>query len=153
MAPPDRIRTKFGPMLWRGLLRRCPRCGSFRAWFRGWWKMAARCRSCGYGYERQPGFSLGAATINTIVTFGLIAVVMAVGFVTTYPDTSPGPILLVALPVAVVVPIVFYPVSYTVWAAVDLAMRPMEPHEIAEASAALAAARSGPADAVPAKDA
>ena len=110
--------------------------------------MEARCRSCGYRYERQPGFSLGAATINTIVTFGAIAAVMIVGFVTSYPDVSPGPILAVALPVAVVVPIVFYPVSYTVWAAVDLAMRPMEPHEVADAEAA----RTGAAGAVTAED-
>ncbi len=63
-----------------------------------------------------------------------------------------GPILAVALPVAVVVPIVFYPVSYTLWAAVDLATRPMEPHEVADAAAAVAAC-SGPAAAVPAEDA
>jgi uncharacterized protein (DUF983 family) len=145
MPPSARIRTRFGPMLWRGLLRRCPRCGSFQAWFRGWWSMEPRCRSCGYGYERQPGFSLGAATINIIVTFGLIAVVLVVGVVASYPHVAVVPILAVALPIALVVPIVLYPVSYTVWAAVDLAMRPMEPHEIAEASAALAAARVDPA--------
>jgi hypothetical protein len=37
--------------------------------------------------------------------------------------------------VAVVVPIVFYPFSYTIWAAVDLAMRPLDPAEQADAAA------------------
>lgn len=105
--------------------------------------MGQRCVGCGYRYERQPGFSLGATTINTIVTFGLIGIVLLVGVIATYPDISVGPILAVALPVAVVVPIVFYPVSYTAWAAVDLAMRPLEPAEVAEADAAVGA---GPPD-------
>lgn len=90
--------------------------------------------------------------MNTIVTFGLIAAVLVVGMIASYPDIAVGPILAVALPVAVIVPIVFYPVSYTLWAAVDLAMRPMEPHEVEEASVAVAA-RSGPAPAVSAEDA
>jgi hypothetical protein len=34
-----------------------------------------------------------------------------------------------------VVPIVFYPFSYTIWAAVDLAMRPLDPAEQADAAA------------------
>jgi len=124
-------------MFARGLLRRCPRCGSFRAWFRRWWSMTPRCRACGYRYERQPGFSLGATTMNTIVTFGLIGVVLVVGVIASYPDVAVGPILAVAVPVAVIVPVVFYPISYTLWAAIDLAMRPLEPAEEAEAAAAV----------------
>ena len=100
--------------------------------------MTPRCRACGYRYERQPGFSLGATTMNTIVTFGLIAVVLVAGSIMTYPDLAVGRILAVAVPVAIVVPIVFYPISYTLWAAVDLAMRPLEPGEEAEAAAAVA---------------
>ena len=43
--------------------------------------------------------------------------------------------LFVSVFVTVAVPIAFYPVSYTVWAAVDLAMRPLEPAEVADAEA------------------
>ena len=75
--------------------------------------------------------------MNTIVTFGLIAVVLVVGVIGTYPDVAVGPILAVAVPVAVVVPVAFYPISYTLWAAIDLAMRPLEPAEEAEAAAAV----------------
>jgi hypothetical protein len=99
--------------------------------------MRPRCRSCGYRWERQPGFSLGATTINTIVTFGLFGLVMLVGFIATYPDIAAVPILVGSIAIAVVVPIVFYPVSYTVWAAIDLAMRPLEPAERADAATAL----------------
>ncbi|HKA04171.1 MAG TPA: DUF983 domain-containing protein [Acidimicrobiales bacterium] len=126
------IRTEFWPMLGRALLRRCPRCGG-AGWFTGWFRKQERCRTCGYRYERQPGFLVGALTINTILTFGLIGVVLAVSLVTTYPDVALGPTLVAALAVAVVVPVVGSPFSYTVWAAVDLAMRPLEPAEVADA--------------------
>jgi uncharacterized protein (DUF983 family) len=141
------VRTTFWPMLGRALLRRCPRCGG-KGWFRGWFTKVERCSTCGYRYERQPGFLLGALTINTIVTFGLLAAVLLVGSILSYPDIAVGPMLIAAAAVAVVVPIVFYPFSYTIWAAVDLTMRPLEAAEQADAAAhatqtILPAARSG----------
>jgi len=126
-------------MLGRALLRRCPRCGG-KAWFRGWFGKVDRCRTCGYRYERQPGFLLGALTINTIVTFGLLAMVLLVGSILSYPDIAVVPMLIAAGAVAVVVPIVFYPFSYTIWAAVDLTMRPLDPAERADAAAHVARA-------------
>jgi hypothetical protein len=73
--------------------------------------------------------------MNTMVTFGLLAVVLVVGSVLTYPDLAVGPMLGAAVVVTVAVPIAFYPVSFTLWAAVDLAMRPLEPAEVADADA------------------
>jgi uncharacterized protein (DUF983 family) len=141
------VRTTFWPMLGRALLRRCPRCGG-KGWFRGWFTKVERCRTCGYRYERQPGFLLGALTMNTIVTFGLLAVVLLVGSILSYPDIAVGPMLIAAAVVSVVVPVVFYPFSYTIWAAVDLTMRPLDAAEQADAAAHAApatppAARSG----------
>ena len=83
------------PMIGRALLRRCPRCGG-KGWFRGWFTKVERCRTCGYRYERQPGFLLGALTINTIVTFGLLAAVLLVGSILSYPDIAVGPMLIAA---------------------------------------------------------
>ncbi len=94
-----------------------------------------RCRTCGYRYERQPGFLLGAVTINTIVTFGLLAAVLLVGSILSYPHIAVVPMLIAAAIVAVAVPIVFYPFSYTIWAAVDLTMRPLDRAEQADAAA------------------
>jgi hypothetical protein len=62
-------------------------------------------------------------------------VVLVVGSVLTYPDLALVPIVVAALAVTVVTPIVFYPFSYTLWAAADLAMRPLEPAELADAAA------------------
>jgi uncharacterized protein (DUF983 family) len=121
-------------MVGRALLRRCPRCGG-AGWFTGWFAKVDRCRTCGYRYERQPGFLLGALTMNTIVTFGVVALVLIVGIVASYPDIAMVPILAVALPLAVIVPIVFYPFSYTLWAVIDLRMHPLEAAEVADAAA------------------
>jgi uncharacterized protein (DUF983 family) len=119
-------------MVGRALLRRCPRCGG-RAWFTGWFRRVDRCQTCGYKYERAPGFVLGEVTMNTIVTFGLLAVVIVVGIVITYPDVPTVPLMLAALAVAVVVPVVFYPFSSTLWAAVDLTMHPLDEAAVADA--------------------
>lgn len=132
-------------MVGRASLRRCPRCGG-EGWFEGWFAKGKRCRTCGYRYERQPGFMLGALTMNIIVTFGLLAAVLLVGSILSYPHIAVVPMLLAAGFVAIVVPILFYPLTYTIWAAIDLAMRPLDPHEAADAAAHAADAPArGPA--------
>ena len=78
---------------------------------------------------------LGAMTMNVIVTFFLLAVDIVVGTVATYPDIAAVPMVVVGLVVAVVWPLFFYPMTYTLWAAVDLLMHPLEPPELADADA------------------
>jgi uncharacterized protein (DUF983 family) len=97
-----------------------------------------RCVDCGYRYERQEGFSLGAVAINTMVTFGLMAVVLVGTIIATVPDIPLWPLLIPMIAIAVVVPLVMYPVSYTLWGAIDLIMRPLEPAEEADAMTWLA---------------
>ncbi len=121
-------------MVGRALLRRCPRCGG-QGWCVGWFRRVDRCRTCGYKYERAPGFVLGEVTMNTIVTFGLLALAITVGIATTYPDVPLVPLMVVVVAIAILVPVAFYPFSSTLWAAVDLTMHPLEPAEIADAAA------------------
>ncbi|HEX9260046.1 MAG TPA: DUF983 domain-containing protein [Acidimicrobiales bacterium] len=127
-------RPSLARMVLRALLLRCPWCGG-KGWTTGLIRRTDRCRSCGYKYERQPGFALGAVTMNTMVTFGALALVIVIGFVATYPDIAAVPIVLAAIAVTTVVPVVFYPFSYTLWAAIDLTMRPLDAHELADAAA------------------
>jgi len=70
---------------------------------------------------------MGALAISAIVCFGVLIVGLAVGVISTSPDIPVVRLLLILGAVAVVLPIVMYPVSYTVWQAVDLAMRPPDP--------------------------
>jgi uncharacterized protein (DUF983 family) len=135
--PPDLRLVSAKRMVWRGLLRRCPRCGGD-----GWWKglkRVPRCGSCGYRYEREPGFSLGAITINMAFCFVVLALVLGVGIALSYPTLAVVPILIAGGLAVLVLPIVMYPVSYTVWAAFDLIMHPLGIDEAAAAEIALLA--------------
>jgi len=125
-----------GRMLARGVGRRCARCGGRGAFFTGWYSMADRCRTCGLAWRRNmEGFQLGAAAINIILTGGSLLAVMGVGVVLTYPEPPVWPLVAATSAVAVLVGVVGYPVSYTVWLAVDLAMNPPSDDEIADADA------------------
>ena len=123
-----------GKLLRRGCLKRCPRCGGGRI-YQGWFKMKDRCPTCGYKFEREPGFFVGAYLINFAVTEGLLFVVIMGYIVWKNANSSAGLLvpILVGLAFAVVAPIVFYPFSRTIWSAIDLAMTPIELDEVLEA--------------------
>lgn len=115
-------------MVIRACALRCCVCGQGQL-FRRWTQLVDRCPSCGYLFERSEGQYIGAVGINTVITFGLLLVVLVVGFIVTAPHT---PIVLLSLiggAVAVIAPIVLYPLSKTMWTAVDLAMSPLEAGE------------------------
>jgi uncharacterized protein (DUF983 family) len=124
-APPPLTVTR---LLARGLRRRCPLCGGGRL-FRRWFTMVERCPRCGLNLERIEGHWIGALGMNTIVTFGAVLVAVVVGFAATYPDGPVVPAVAAIVATAVVVPLAFYPVSKTLWSAIDLAMRPLEPDD------------------------
>jgi uncharacterized protein (DUF983 family) len=117
-------------LLLRGLTRRCAWCGDRRAFFVGWFKRVERCRRCGHGYRRgDHAFELGAVTANIILTFTAILITIAVSVILTLPDVSVWGIVIPAAVVAIVGPALLYPVSFTLWQAIDLWMRPPTPEE------------------------
>lgn len=115
-------------LLARGLTRRCPLCGG-GGLFRRWFTMAERCPRCGFRLERIEGHWIGALGMNTVVSFGAVLVAVVVGFAVTYPDGPVAVALAVILTTALVVPLVFFPFSKTLWSAIDLAMRPLAPDD------------------------
>ncbi len=115
-------------MLRRGLARRCPLCGS-GGLFRRWFTIVDRCPRCGFRLERIEGHWLGALGMNTVVTSAAVLVGVIVAFLLTWPDGSAAAGLVGVVLVAVAVPLAFYPVSKTLWSAIDLAMRPLEPED------------------------
>ena len=113
-------------MLFRGARRACPWCGGRHAFFVGWFHKQDHCRSCGLRWRRgDVGFELGAASIAAIITLGPLIVGLGVMAAFTYPDIAVTPMLLVLGAGAVILPILLYPVSYTLWQALDIAMRPV----------------------------
>jgi uncharacterized protein (DUF983 family) len=125
--PAESGRPPLTVMMRRGALRRCPWCGDRRAYFTGWFAKQERCRRCGTSWRRDDvGFELGAATVNIIITFGVLLVGATVGVIATSPDIAVLQIVVGLVVAAVVLPVLVYPVSYTLWQAIDLAMRPPE---------------------------
>lgn len=74
-----------------------------------------------------------------MITFATLAIAMTVGFVSTSPDIPVLPFVLGLASVAIFLPVLIYPFTYTVWLAIDLRVHPPEHAELVAASAAAAA--------------
>lgn len=118
-------------MLWRGLTKRCAVCGSRRL-FERWFHMKARCPRCGYVFEREEGFFLGASIVNLAVSEGLLAVLCIVPLIylsATRPEAPIWPVIAGGIFAALIAPLAFYPFSRTIWVALELMLRPADAHE------------------------
>ncbi len=118
-------------MLGRSLLKRCPLCGSGQLFTR-WFRMKERCPRCGYLYEREEGFFLGAYVINLAIAQSLVillAIVPLIVRLANDPGASIVPFVVGGLVGAVAAPVFFYPWSKTIWTAFDLMLRPVSATE------------------------
>lgn len=114
-------------MLWRGVRRRCPWCGGRGAFFTSWFAKADACRTCGLRWRRgDVGFELGAAAVSAIIVLGPLVLAIGAVIAVTWPEVAVVPMLAVFVAGALVLPILLYPVSYTLWQGIDLMMRPVE---------------------------
>ena len=130
---PNEAKTSFLTKIFRGLFRKCAWCGGKGSFFTSWYTKAERCQTCGLNWERgYEGFELGAATMGVFMTFGSIIIWMVASVVFGVPLV---PLLIVAGVLAISVPIVGYPLTYTVWFGVDLSIRPPSDQDLAEARA------------------
>lgn len=111
-------------MLWRGARMRCARCGS-GGLFSSWFAIRERCPGCDYRFAREEGFWLGGYVINFAIGESLLALHLLVFTVVLVnnPEMAVRPWLYVAVVLALVPPLLFYPVSRTIWIAFDLAMQ------------------------------
>lgn len=128
------VKRSWWPFLRRGLRKRCPNCGA-KGIFSGWWRMEERCPSCGIRFEREEGFFAGAVFVNlALAEFALFAFIV-LAFALTLPDPPTVAIAAGGIVIAVGLPILLYPYSKTVWAAIHLGMSPLDPDEEADAAA------------------
>ena len=138
-TPPPATTTR---MVLRGLVRRCPRCGSSGI-FRRWFSMRERCPTCGVRFDRKPeeAFFLGAFVIQTALIMTPLAVLLFLFGMATGDLAGGEPRNYVLLMVAHVVltPFLTYPSTKSTWFAFDLAMGGLEPNEQREAEQAVAA--------------
>jgi uncharacterized protein (DUF983 family) len=119
-------------MLLRGATRRCPLCGGGRL-FRRWAEPRASCPRCQLKLDRgERDFFLGAYTLNFIAVH-LVLIAFLLVFVTlTWPDVPWTGLVWGGIALVVLTPLAFYPISRTLWLAIDLAMRPPTPADFPE---------------------
>jgi uncharacterized protein (DUF983 family) len=133
---PERgLRVGTGTIVWRGVRLRCGRCGA-KGIFRSYFELRARCPRCGYRLERDEAAFTGVWLLN--YTFTILPLLVLLGYMVYVlaqgRPVSVGWFVLVAAVIVTVLPIVLYPVAKSLWASIDLAMRPLEPVEEAEAA-------------------
>lgn len=116
-------------MVRRGLVARCPVCGSGHL-FERWVTMTDRCPECSFHFERLEGHWIGAIAVNTIAVIGLMMLLMLGTMIVTYPDLIPIQLVPILILVGALGPFVFYPASKTIWTAVDILMRPLKWGEV-----------------------
>ena len=125
-----------GIMICRSLLRRCPNCGHHRAWFINWFKQGDRCVGCGVKRTRDTeGHELGSMTIASMINIVLIMIAIGIAIAITAPDVPVLTLYIVLASAALIFPILTWPMTHTVWMAIDLIVRPMSQGEAADAQA------------------
>jgi hypothetical protein len=72
-------------------------------------------------FEHDEGYWTGALAMNFVLTGGLFSIVFVALVAATAPNVPVGPLLAVLVPITVLTPILGYPISKTLWVAVDQA--------------------------------
>ncbi|MCA1727116.1 MAG: DUF983 domain-containing protein [Actinobacteria bacterium] len=121
-----RRRPRASLVLVRGILRRCPRCGS-RGLFKSFFSMHARCPDCDLPTERGEGFWLGGMAINLGLTELVFGAFLVGSIIATWPDPPWTLLLFIGLGLNAVLPVLFYPFAQAVFLGVDMLMFRMDP--------------------------
>lgn len=105
----------------RALRRRCPYCGG-AGLFDGWFTLRKRCPSCHTLYEYEDGYFLGSYVVNLAVT-ELITVLVVVWLIAG-TDLSVLEMQIYGVAMAVLLPLLFYPLALLLWVALDISIHP-----------------------------
>jgi hypothetical protein len=75
---------------------------------------------CGLEFEREEGYWVGALIINTAVAFGAFILLFVGGMLLTWPDVPWTVLAIITISVMAILPIVSYPLSKTIWMAIEM---------------------------------
>lgn len=129
-------------MLGRAIARHCPRCGGGGI-FSNWAALHEHCTTCGFKFEREPGYWVGALIVNMAVSLFVFLVTLVGGIAITWPEPPWNLLSAATIGVMLVVPIVFYPWSKSIWMAIELSYHKLEEKEQFEASLRAADSANG----------
>ena len=108
-------------LLKRAILLRCPQCGG-RKIYKNWFTIHENCPTCGYQFAREGGYFLGAYVLNLLAAeFIPIGLMVALLVWTTLNWLLLEAIL---IPLAVGLPLLFFPFAQCLWMALDLLITP-----------------------------
>lgn len=117
-------------MLFRAMLRRCPNCGS-PGIFVSYTKLGDHCPRCGLRLHRgENDYFIGAYLLNLVAVELMFALVLAVAFIATYPNTPWALLQWGGLALMIAGAVLCYPFSKALWLAADLIFRPVSPEEL-----------------------
>jgi uncharacterized protein (DUF983 family) len=117
------MKPSVGTLIRRGLTKKCPVCGRGKV-FESWFHMHNRCSSCGYTFEREEGYWVGALVVNIAFAEIWFAALFVAVLIATLPDVAWVPLLVIALITNGLLPVFFYPYSRSLWMALDLYFHP-----------------------------
>lgn len=84
------------------------------------------------------GHELGALTIGLVLNIGLVLAAVGIALALTVPDVPVVTLYVILASAAIVIPVVTWPLTHTIWIAIDLRVRPVGDDEAAEAASWLA---------------
>src|SRR4051794_21259208 len=121
---PTDTRERLLTTLGRALTRRCPYCGS-PGIFNGYFELKELCPTCGVRFEREEGYFLGGYALNLIVAESLgLGIAVLVIFGTEFRRAGLLWQEVLAISLALLFPLIFFPYSRGVWMALDLTFHP-----------------------------
>lgn len=77
---------------------------------------------------------MGALTVALVLNIGLVLLAVAVAVALTVPDVPVVTLYVILASAAIVTPLVTWPLTHTLWMAIDLRVRPVGADEAAEAA-------------------
>ena len=90
--------------------------------FAGWFTLKKRCPGCSTLFEHEEGYFLGSYVVNLGVT-ELLTVLIVVWLIAG-TDLSVLQMQIYGVALAVLMPLLFYPLALLLWVALDLSIHP-----------------------------
>jgi len=116
----------------RGLLGRCPVCGGGDL-FPSWFEMRDRCPSCRLRLDRaEHDFWTGAWMLNLVGVEAVFVLIMAGVIVALWPNVPWNAVTWVGVLGMLGLPLLLFPVSRTLWLALDLVFQPPRETDFAD---------------------
>lgn len=116
--------SRFFGLTARALALRCPRCAG-GSLFRSWWSTKPACPRCGFLLDRgEPDFWIGGYAVNLVLAELIVTAILVTVAAVQWPDVPWTFLQYGGAVMAVLFPVLFFPVSRVLWLAWDYCFRP-----------------------------